>query len=54
MAAHLRDIRVPRCARCDMPATKELRDTRNTVIDWYCGKHARVALDRFKRSVGET
>lgn len=53
MAAHLRSLVTPRCLVCDRPATKELRDTRNQPINTYCGRHAKSALQEFKRVVGE-
>lgn len=55
MPAHLRDIRVERCGRngCNKPATKELRNTQNGVINTYCDRHANAALAEFKKEVGE-
>jgi hypothetical protein len=49
MAAHLRPYG-KKCARCDRVATQELRNMVNAIIDWYCDRHARVALADFKKS----
>lgn len=53
MAAHLRDIPSPKCARCGGKASKELRNTWNEIVNWYCGRHATAALREFRREVGE-
>ena len=48
MAAHLRNIHFKNCARCSKKATKELRNTFNAIIDWYCASHAAAALKSFE------
>ena len=59
MGAHLRDIRVPKCMwrdglGCSKRATRALYNTRNAEINTYCSQHAPLALQEFKRQVGES
>lgn len=51
MAAHLRDIRFPKCAHwnCDRNATKTLYNTWNAKINSYCTRHANQALREFQQ-----
>lgn len=52
MAAHLRPIRVPKCAwqNCPKAATQTLHNTWNAVIGDYCTKHATQALKAYAAS----
>lgn len=49
MPAYLSRLVDHSCKTCGRAATYELRNTHNAPVGWYCGKHAKPALEAFQR-----